>query len=247
MLNYLWAFMILTGILYASFTGNLPAVTEAALGSAQEAVSLCITMAGVLALWVGLMRIAEHAGVMRKATDKIYPLLHFLFPRIPKNHSAMNSIAANCIANFFGLGWAATPAGIQAMKDLAKLENELTMNHVPQNCFTKNSSSQTKQASGKLSSQTKVKNNDPDRGRKICLHGDVCFPRPEHFLRPADPGDNHRLPEPIWLPESLRNHRRRNSGNDSFHRRRHRFYQNYVLSGSETRTITQKNKCVLLL
>ncbi|MCC8150020.1 MAG: nucleoside recognition protein, partial [Lachnospiraceae bacterium] len=82
MLNYLWAFMILTGILYASFAGNLPAVTEAALDSAQEAVSLCITMAGVLALWVGLMRIAEHAGIMLKATDKIYPLLHFLFPRI---------------------------------------------------------------------------------------------------------------------------------------------------------------------
>ena len=124
MLNYLWAFMILTGIIYAAFTGNLPAVTEAALDSAQEAVSLCITMAGVLAFWVGLMKIAEDTGMLKKAADKIYPLLHFLFPKIPKGHPAMESIAANCIANFFGLGWAATPAGLQAMKELEALEEE---------------------------------------------------------------------------------------------------------------------------
>jgi spore maturation protein A len=124
MLNFLWAFMILIGIVYAAFTGNLSAVTEAALDSAQEAVTLCITMAGVLAFWVGLMQIAESAGVMEKATEKIYPFLHFLFPRIPKEHPACQSIAANCIANFFGLGWAATPAGLQAMKDLDALEQE---------------------------------------------------------------------------------------------------------------------------
>ncbi len=126
MLNFLWAFMILIGIVYGAFTGNLSAVTDAALDSAQEAVALCITMAGVLAFWVGLMRIAEGAGVMEKAAEKIYPLLHFLFPRIPKEHPACRSIAANCIANFFGLGWAATPAGLQAMKDLDELEQERT-------------------------------------------------------------------------------------------------------------------------
>lgn len=126
MLNFLWAFMILAGIMYAAFTGNLAVVTEAALDSAQEAVALCITMAGVLAFWVGLMRIAESAGVMRAAADKIYPLLHFLFPRVPRDHPACKSIAANCIANFFGLGWAATPAGLQAMKDLDELEQERT-------------------------------------------------------------------------------------------------------------------------
>ena len=72
-------------------------------------------MAGVLAFWVGLMRIAENAGMMQRAADRIYPLLHFLFPRIPREHAACKSIAANCIANFFGLGWAATPAGLQAL------------------------------------------------------------------------------------------------------------------------------------
>ena len=116
MLNFLWIFMILAGIVYAAFTGNLPAVTDAALDAAQQAVTLCITMAGVLAFWVGLMRIAENAGMMQRAADRIYPLLHFLFPRIPREHAACKSIAANCIANFFGLGWAATPAGLRAME-----------------------------------------------------------------------------------------------------------------------------------
>lgn len=127
MLNFLWIFMILAGIVYAAFTGNLPAVTDAALDAAQQAVTLCITMAGVLAFWVGLMRIAENAGMMQRAADRIYPLLHFLFPRIPREHAACKSIAANCIANFFGLGWAATPAGLQAMEDLDELEKERTL------------------------------------------------------------------------------------------------------------------------
>lgn len=127
MLNFLWIFMILAGIVYAAFTGNLPAVTDAALDAAQQAVTLCITMAGVLAFWVGLMRIAENAGMMQRAADRIYPLLHFLFPRIPREHAACKSIAANCIANFFGLGWAATPAGLRAMEDLDELEKERTL------------------------------------------------------------------------------------------------------------------------
>ena len=127
MLNFLWIFMILAGIVYAAFTGNLQAVTDAALDSAQQAVAICITMAGVLAFWVGLMQIAENAGMMRRAAERIYPLLHFLFPRVPKDHPACKSIAANCIANFFGLGWAATPAGLQAMEDLDELEKERTL------------------------------------------------------------------------------------------------------------------------
>ena len=77
MLNYLWGFMIIIGTIFAAFTGNLQAVTDAALDSAQQAVAICITMAGVLAFWVGLMQIAENAGMMRRAAERIYPLLHF--------------------------------------------------------------------------------------------------------------------------------------------------------------------------
>lgn len=127
MLNFLWVFMILVGIVYAAFAGTLPEITQAALDSSKEAVALCITMAGVLAFWVGLMRIAERAGVMRWAARKIYPFIHFLFPGIRADAPACQSISANCIANFFGLGWAATPAGLQAMKDLDEMDRKRTL------------------------------------------------------------------------------------------------------------------------
>lgn len=123
-MNYLWGFMILTGILYAAFHGTLPEVTEAAIGSAKEAVSLCVTMMGVMSFWVGMMRIAENAGIVDGATKKLMPFLRFLFPGIPREHPANRYIAANMIANVFGLGWAATPAGLKAMEELEKLEEE---------------------------------------------------------------------------------------------------------------------------
>lgn len=107
----MWAVMILAGILYGTFTGNLEAVTSKALDSAGEAVSLCITMAGVMALWMGTMEIGQQSGLMEKMTRGIQPLLQFLFPRIPKDHPALPYISTNIIANVLGLGWACTPAG----------------------------------------------------------------------------------------------------------------------------------------
>lgn len=124
MLNYIWAVMILIGILYAALQGNITMVTDAALDSAGEAVSLCITMAGIMALWMGLMEIAEKAGIIESLTKGIQPFLSFLFPGIPKNHVARQYIATNFIANILGLGWACTPAGLKAMEALADLERE---------------------------------------------------------------------------------------------------------------------------
>jgi spore maturation protein A len=124
MLNYIWAFMILIGVVYGAFVGNMAEVTNAAIDSASEAVSLCITMIGVMALWVGLMEIAEQSGLIAKLTRKIQPFISFLFPKIPKDHPAREYIAANFIANILGLGWAATPAGLKAMEALANLEEE---------------------------------------------------------------------------------------------------------------------------
>lgn len=124
MLNYIWAVMILIGILYATLQGNITLVTDAALDSAGEAVSLCITMAGIMALWMGLMEIAEKAGIIRGMTRKIQPFLSFLFPEIPKEHVARQHIATNFIANILGLGWACTPAGLKAMEALSDLEKE---------------------------------------------------------------------------------------------------------------------------
>lgn len=124
MLNYIWAFMILVGVIYGAFTGKMAEVTNAALDSAGDAVSLCITMIGVMALWVGLMEIAQKSGLIAKLTKGIQPFISFLFPRIPKGHPAREYIATNLIANVLGLGWACTPAGLKAMEELAKLEEE---------------------------------------------------------------------------------------------------------------------------
>ena len=124
MLNFLWAFMILIGIIFAAFTGSLPEITNAALDSSKEAVSLCITMMGVMSFWVGLMEIAMEAGVIESLTSKLKPVIRYIFPHLPSNHPAVNHISTNMIANFLGLGWAATPAGLKAMEELEKLEEE---------------------------------------------------------------------------------------------------------------------------
>lgn len=123
-MNYLWAGMILLGVIYAAFTGRLPDVTTAALDSAKDAVTLCITMLGVMSFWMGLMKIAEEAGMIAGITKKLKPILRFLFPNLPKDHIANEYIATNVVANIFGLGWAATPAGLKAMAELQKINEE---------------------------------------------------------------------------------------------------------------------------
>ena len=124
MLNYLWAFMILAGILWGAFHGTMSQVTQGALESAKEAVSLCITMLGVMSLWTGILEIGQRAGLIGQIAGKMKPVLRFLFPNLPEGHPAGDAIATNVIANVLGLGWAATPAGLKAMEELAKLEEE---------------------------------------------------------------------------------------------------------------------------
>lgn len=124
MLNYIWAGMILLGVIYGVCTGQMSALTGGALDSAREAVSLCITMAGVMALWMGLMEIAQESGMIGKMTKGIRPFLKFMFPRLPEDHPAGEYITTNLIANVLGLGWACTPAGLKAMEQLAELEKQ---------------------------------------------------------------------------------------------------------------------------
>ncbi len=110
MLNYLWAFMMLAGVLWGAFHGNLSGVTDGALTSAKEAVMLCITMLGIMSFWSGIMEIGRKSGLIERISQKMRPLLRFLFPRIPDGHPALEYISTNIIANILGLGWAATPA-----------------------------------------------------------------------------------------------------------------------------------------
>ena len=120
-MNYLWAGMLLIGILYGAFQGRMPEITNAALDSAKEAVSLCITLMGAMCFWVGLMKIGEKSGLLKSFAKKMEPLLHFLFPAVKNEPRAKEYIATNMIANVFGLGWAATPAGLKAMSGLQKV------------------------------------------------------------------------------------------------------------------------------
>lgn len=121
MLNYLWAGMILIGILYGTFTGNMENISNTALESAKEAINLCITMLGVMGVWVGLMKIAERAGIVKGMTKILMPFAKFMFPRVDKDSKAMEYMCTNMAANILGLGWAATPAGLKAMEELSKL------------------------------------------------------------------------------------------------------------------------------
>ena len=121
MLNYIWSFMIILAILLSGFKGGMGAVTTSALNGAQEAINLCIQMCGTVAMWMGIMRIAEKAKLIDLLAIKMTPLLNFLFPSVPPNHPARKYIATNLIANFLGLGWAATPPGLKAMVELQKL------------------------------------------------------------------------------------------------------------------------------
>lgn len=126
MLNYLWAFMIIAGVLYGGLQGGtiISLVADGALDSAKEAIELCIVMLGVVGMWNGVMNIANEAGLIQKWTKGFDPAISFLFPNLPKKHPVRQEIATNMIANILGLGWAATPAGLRAMKGLAKLEEE---------------------------------------------------------------------------------------------------------------------------
>ena len=123
-MNYLWGGMLIVGIIYGALTGNLNEVTNGAINASKEAVSLAIALLGVTAMWSGLMEIASGAGIIDWMTRKIRPILRFLFTRITHRHPALEAISVNMIANFFGLGAAATPAGLRAMEELEGLEEE---------------------------------------------------------------------------------------------------------------------------
>lgn len=126
MLDFLWATMIVAGVLFGCIQGPeiINSVAGSAIDSSKEAVQLCIVMLGVVGLWNGIMNIAKEAGLIAKWTKGIDPAITFLFPRIPKEDSVRQDIAMNMIANMLGLGWAATPAGLKAMKGLARIQDE---------------------------------------------------------------------------------------------------------------------------
>lgn len=124
MLHLLWAGMILIGIVYGCLTGTAEALGNQALEAAKEAVSLAISMAGAMALWSGLMEVASACGILEQMVRLLRRPIRFLFPGVPAGHPAEEAIATNLVANILGLGWAATPAGLRAMRHLRELQGE---------------------------------------------------------------------------------------------------------------------------
>lgn len=124
MVNYIWAFMFLIGVVYAAVTGRMAAVNEAIFKSAEEGVVLCLGLIFILIFWLGIMKIAEEAGLLQFLSRLFKPILKRLFPEIPEDHPAMGYILSNTVANVFGLGNAATPLGIKAMEQLKKLNGD---------------------------------------------------------------------------------------------------------------------------
>ncbi len=120
LLNYIWAGLILLSILCAAATGRMPELSAAVLNGAGGAVTLIISMAGMMAAWTGLMKIADRSGSTRLLAKLLGPLMHLLFPQCKRDSPAVKAMCMNITANLLGLGNAATPLGIAAMKELKK-------------------------------------------------------------------------------------------------------------------------------
>jgi len=121
MLNYIWFGMMFISVVVGIFTGNIDAVTEAAINMAKVAVEISIGLVGIMALWLGIMKIAEASGLIRIIALGLKPITVRLFPDVPADHPAIGSIVLNMAANMLGLGNAATPLGLKAMEELQEL------------------------------------------------------------------------------------------------------------------------------
>lgn len=121
MVNKIWGFFIIVGTLFALCNGKIEVINEEILTSCKSALDLVIQLFPVIALWLGVMKIASSSGLLEKISYKISPVLRFIFPEIPAGHPALGYISSNIIANIFGLGNAATPFGLKAMESLQEL------------------------------------------------------------------------------------------------------------------------------
>ncbi|MBA65750.1 MAG: nucleoside recognition protein [Candidatus Marinimicrobia bacterium] len=124
MLNYIWFGMMFVAVIVGTITGNIDAVTQAAIDMSKTAVTIALGLIGIMALWLGIMKIAEEAGLIRIIARGLRPITLWLFPDIPSDHPAIGSIILNMAANILGLGNAATPLGLKAMEELQELNDD---------------------------------------------------------------------------------------------------------------------------
>lgn len=126
MINYIWFYMIAIGVVIGMMNGKMEEVSKAILDSAQSAVTISIGLIGIMALWLGIMEIANKSGLTEILSKILKPFITKLFPEIPENHPAITAMIMNISANMLGLGNAATPFGIKAMEYLQQLNKKDT-------------------------------------------------------------------------------------------------------------------------
>lgn len=124
MVNKIWGFFIVVGIVFCLFTNNINIVNEEILNSTKTSLEMILKIFPVLALWLGISKIAEKSGLLNKMAAKLSTVLKYIFPDIPKGHISLSYISSNVIANMFGLGNAATPFGLKAMQSLQELNKD---------------------------------------------------------------------------------------------------------------------------
>ena len=121
MINYIWSFFIIIGVLYGIFTGNIKTINDTLINSGTNAVEMIFKLIPLMCLWLGIMNIAKDSGLIDILAKKLNRVLKILFPEIPENHEALTYISSNIIMNMLGVGNAATPFGLKAMKEMQKL------------------------------------------------------------------------------------------------------------------------------
>ncbi len=124
MLNYIWFGMMAIGVIAGIYNGRIEAVTQAAIDMAKTSVTIAIGLIGIMALWLGIMKIAEESGLIKIIAKGLRPITIRLFPDVPEDHPAIGSIVLNMSANMLGLGNAATPMGLKAMEELQELNEQ---------------------------------------------------------------------------------------------------------------------------
>src|SRR5262245_48562488 len=120
-LNAIWLGLVLVSVVYAAFTGHMPAVEKAAYESAESAIQYVIKLTGVMIFFLGVMRVASDGGLLAAFARLLAPVLRRLFPEVPPDHPAMGAMVMNMASNMLGLGNAATPFGLKAMAELNRL------------------------------------------------------------------------------------------------------------------------------
>ncbi len=124
MVGFVWAFLIIIGIIYALLSGNISVINDSILTNANKALELFLNILPIIVLWTGILKIAEGSGLLDKFSSLLKPGLSKLFPSVPKDNKALGYISSNIVANMLGLGSAATPAGLKAMQELQTINHK---------------------------------------------------------------------------------------------------------------------------